>query len=106
MTEQKAIGNSPLRSCQIFIRNGRTLSIHFEIIVKESRTVGDKIESAVVAQYKTINPTQVHSILGKYGVASQEISDAGTVMSQNEHNAASFGWFGGFLYSFSDEVLQ
>jgi hypothetical protein len=95
-----------LRSCQLFIRNDHLPSRHFEIVIKEMRSSQGGADAVVVDQLKTNKPQEVHAFLGKYGVPSAEIKLAANEMEKNDHNAASFGFFGSFIYSFDDGIMQ
>lgn len=79
---------------------------YFEVQVIESSIVNDKLTKRVADRIETQSTTEMLLFMGKYGVAQGEVAIAGQVMHQHDHNAADFGWFGGFITSFLDEVIQ
>lgn len=95
-----------LRSVKLYIRNQRTFRQYFEVKVIESAIVDNKLEKRVADQIETQSTTELVLFMSKYGVAQGEIAIAGQEMANHDHNAADFGWFGGFITSFIDEVIQ
>src|SRR6185295_15087946 len=91
-----------LRSLKLYIRNSRTFRQYFEVKVIESAIVNNKLERRVADHIETQSTTELVMFMGKYGVAQGEIAIAGEEMNKNDHNAADFGWFGGFITSFVD----
>lgn len=106
MEMQRQAPRTPLRSIKLYIRNERTLSQHFEVKVVESIIVDNKLTTRVADKIETNSVAELGLFMGKHGVSQSELAVAGQVMAQHEHNAADFGWFGGFITSFLDVVIQ
>ncbi len=103
---EKPRAATPLRSCQLEVLRPSTPAMTYIGTVKEARSVNGKIESVEVDRIETNVPTELHQFLQKNGVAAQEINIAIHEMTQHDHNCAAFGWYGGFLYSFTSEVVH
>lgn len=97
---------TPMRSCKVEVKHQSTPMMCYIGTVNESRMINDKLESVEVDRIETNIPTELQIFLVKYGVQPSEIAVAGQVMAQMDHNCAAFGWFGGFLYTFTSEVVH
>lgn len=106
METQKHRPTANLRSLKLYIRNQRTFRQYFEVKVIESSIVNEKLTKRVADHIETQSTTELVLFMSKYGVAQGEIAIAGDEMNKNDHNAADFGWFGGFIASYIDEVVQ
>lgn len=106
MEAQRNIPRTNLRSVKLVIRNNRTLRQYFEVKVMESTMVKDKLTTRVCDSIHTNSVSELVMFMGRHGVHQNEISVAGQVMAQMDHNGADFGWFGGLVTTFLDEVTQ
>lgn len=98
--------HKPLRSCKLRVVAGGTSNMHYVVEVKESRAGNDKVDTKVIDVLTTRDARKVYSFMMSFGVPITEIQQASVTMEQMGHNVANFGWFGGFISSMFDGVLQ
>ena len=105
MIQQSTTKNST-QFCQLAIRNQFRGNMYYDVIIKAGALVDVGVPCIVVDQMQTNMPENLHAFLARHGIPAVEINAAVDAMVHHDHNAAIIARDVGFLYSFTDEVVQ
>lgn len=94
------------RSCRLVVRHRGRPCMFFEVQVYDTALVADKLVSKRIDTFKSADGKATRTFMTHLGVPGTEIDAAVDQLDVHDHNVACFGFFGGFITSHSDEMLQ